>query len=195
MDSKFCSFQARDLYILLPLMPKHQRLYFENKNYKANETKPYPVRLQLIPTNDLIWEWVCKQKRKCEAKRRWGVPCLARSRCPTAEKQFSPIICHSTHLRKRLPQMLLWGMSPFWEGRQSPWIADIHKETAPLPSPSKQSSQQLVGALDSWVTSDLPRWERHVNWRGAQNNLQVTVWSDSYAEWRLKSFSLSWEWF
>ena len=131
----------------------------------------------------ILWfpsEEVSKQKQKHKAKSIWSVSCLAPSRYPTVEKQFSPISFQSLHLQDLPPQILLWVMY-YWKQERA---LELIKRTEKPCNCSHPQRKAADSDLDSQVSPLVSSWKRDRNWRGTQtqSNLQVSTVSYPDAE-------------
>ena len=121
----------------------------------------------------ILWfpsEEVSKQKQKHKAKSIWSVSCLAPSRYPTVEKQFSSINFQSSHLQDLPLQILLWVLY-YWKQERALKLIKCTEKTCNCSHPQRKAADS---DLDSQVSPLVSSWKRDRNWRGTQtqSNLQ-----------------------
>ena len=124
-------------------MTKHCRPYF-NKNTLQNPRihyKTWPVRLYLIPSSDtkVPIRRSFQAETEHKAKRSWSASCLAPSRYPTVEKQFSSINFQSSHLQDLPLQILLWVLY-YWKQERALKLIKCTEKTCNCSHPQRKAA-------------------------------------------------------
>ena len=116
---------------------------FQSKySNKDQELRPCPIRLWLIPTNDIIFSIQDKFPSSNNSTRQnTGGVFLTRHSAgyPIDAQQFSPIIFPAPHLQDLLHQLFLWVMFS-WKEERNLELMKYTEKPLPLQSISKQSN-------------------------------------------------------